>query len=130
MENFILMFALIMMFGHCDQKKDEVHLDAGDSGQEVKIAVETEVQLSLDANPGTGYRWSVTQIDSSKLSPVGEPVFKTVSEQLGGPAQQILRFKPKAAGTVILKLIYHRPWEKAVAPADTFEVTLHITDGK
>ncbi len=130
MENFILTFALIMMFGYCDQKKEEVHLEVSDSGKEVKIAVEAEVSLSLDANPGTGYSWSVAQIDSVKLSQVGEPVFKAASKQLGAPTQQIFRFKTKAEGTVLLKLIYHRAWEKAVAPADTFEVTLHITDGK
>jgi len=114
------------MLAYCKQPEDEVHLSAGNNGQEIEITVQAEVLISLVAKPGTGYSWSVAQTDSNKLDQVGESVFTEESEQLGAPAQQVFRFKPKTAGSVQLKLIYHRAWEKAVAPADSFEVKLNI----
>ncbi len=130
MENLILVLSLIIMFAQCDQPKDRVQLGPENSGQEVEIPIQVDIEISLVANPGTGYSWSVEQTDSAKLIQIGESTFEAGSEQLGAPGQQIFHLRPKSAGTVRLKLIYHRPWEKVGVPADSFEVTLHIIDGK
>jgi predicted secreted protein len=96
----------------------------------VDISVQAEVEISLVTNPGIGYSWSVAEIDSAKLHQVDKSAFKAKSDQHGDLGQQIFRFRPITAGSVMLKLIYQRPWEKAVDPADTFEVTLHVIDGQ
>jgi predicted secreted protein len=48
------------------------------------------------------------------------------ADRMGAGGTQALRFTAKSAGKVELKLGYARPWEKDMAPAKTFVVTVVV----
>ena len=98
-----------------------------DSGKTIEVAVGQKILVQLSANPTTGYQWSVL----GKLAPL---VFvksdyapnPQAADRMGAGGTQALRFTAKSAGKVELKLGYARPWEKDMAPAKTFVVTVVV----
>jgi predicted secreted protein len=48
---------------------------------------------------------------------------------MGAGGQLIFRFVPCEVGSVHLKLVYRRPWEKEIPPTKVFEVTVVVKDG-
>lgn len=120
----------------------EIRLGAEDHGRAVQLREGEELVISLEANPSTGYAWQVDQgplaaQSQSILVQTGE-AFETPQAQgstdvepsakmplmLGAPEIQILRFQAAQAGQTTLRLVYRRPWEEDVAPAEEFSVSV------
>jgi len=80
----------------------------------------------LPGNPTTGFQWEVSAVDNAILQPIGEPKFEPSSNAVGSGGMITLRFETVEIGKTRLKLIYHRPFEKDVPPAETFEVTITV----
>ena len=104
------------------QEPAEVRLSAVDEGHRVGLAESQELIIELDGNPTTGYGWELQRADERVLRQIGEIEFQPESSLLGAPGKQVLRFEAVGAGETDLELVYHRPWEKGVAPLDTFSV--------
>jgi inhibitor of cysteine peptidase len=105
-----------------------VELDAGDNGKTVELAVGQTLAITLDSNPSTGYSWEAAG-EHSELVQAGEPEYKQRNQDkqlVGAGGQETLRFEAKKAGQVHLELVYHRPWETGVKPAETFAVDVTI----
>lgn len=108
-------------------QKDAVILTVTDHESEVKAAVGDTVAVRLEASLGTGYSWQVGKNDEAILKPVGKPTFEPPEHpKPGGPEMQVLRFRAAAPGVVQLELRYVHPWEKEVAPAKVFRVTIRV----
>jgi len=100
----------------------EVRLSAKDEGRQIELSGDQLLVITLEANPSTGYRWEVEEVDEKVLRQVGEIEFQPESDLLGAPGKQILRFQVVGPGQTDLKLIYRRPWEKEVEPAREFSL--------
>jgi len=121
----ILLVALTVVAGCRPQQEVKVGID--DNGREVQLKKGQTLIVTLEANPTTGYSWEVAEpLDEQVLRQVGEPEFKAESEALGAGGVQTLRFKAVKAGRTILKLVYHRPWEKGVEPLDTYSLQVVV----
>jgi inhibitor of cysteine peptidase len=108
-------------------QKDAVILTVADHESEVKAAVGDTVAVRLEASLGTGYSWQVGKNDEAILKPVGKPTFEPLDQpKPGSPEMQVLRFRAAAPGLARLELRYVRPWEKDVAPAKVFRVTIRV----
>ncbi len=119
----VILFALAISSG-CG-KAGDVKLTASDNGKTVDVKANTEIVISLDGNITTGYTWEAKDLDTSMLQQVGEPEFKSSDPSLVGSGGTItLTFKSLKAGTTTLNLVYHRSWEKDVAPLSTYTVTI------
>ena len=105
---------------------DSVTLTQKDAGTTVHLKQGTNVNIALEGNPTTGYTWEVAPGGSSVLEQQGEPTFKPDSSAVGSGGMVTLQFKASQAGTINLKLIYHRTFEPNVAPLHTFEVTIVV----
>jgi inhibitor of cysteine peptidase len=81
------------------------------------------LEVVLDANPSTGYTWTVASAPEF-LKSEGEPVFASegASGAVGAGGKQTMTFSVTATGKGPLSLNYARPWETGVAPAETFKV--------
>ena len=105
-----------------------VALDAGDNGKAIELAVGQTLAITLDSNPTTGYSWEAAG-EHEELVQVGEPEYKQRNQDkqlVGAGGQETLRFEAKRVGQVRLELVYHRPWETDVQPAETFAVDVTI----
>ena len=65
------------------------------------------LEITLKANPTTGYRWVITSVDSSLLTNIGTEykATKTTRNIVGSGGRSIFRLKAIKAGKTDLKLI-------------------------
>ncbi len=101
-------------------------LSEKDSGTVVRLHPRGKLEIVLDSNPTTGYRWEVASMDESVLRQLGEPEFKSDSKALGAGGKTTFAFKAVSEGKTALKLVYRRSWEKKVQPAKVFEVDVEV----
>jgi inhibitor of cysteine peptidase len=107
-----------------------VSLGPADSGRQITIPMGRIVLVRLDANPSTGYSWSVIGNPAPLVFVSSEyEAGKQKQQPPGSPEMQVLRLKSDRAGTGDLKLGYRRPWEKDVAPAKTFQIHVTVPEG-
>lgn len=140
----LLIFPLIVLSG-CAQKGTPIPASPGNTqatpsgpaavelteeqdGGLVALIVGDLVRVQLDGNPTTGYTWEPDQLDTSLLQLTGQPDFAQRTDLPGGGGSYTFTFKALKAGTGHLRLIYHRTFEKGVAPQRIFDVTVDIQD--
>ena len=106
---------------------EQLPLTTSDNGTKVNAFVGQELVITLAGNPSTGYTWEPKDLDPSMFLQVGETQFTSSDPNLvGSGGTQTLTLRTLKTGTVTLTLVYHRPWETGVAPADTFSVVLLV----
>ena len=119
----LLMAALIGIGAGAEQT---VVVTDADAGREIVLAAGGALEVRIKAQPSTGFRWVVGQVDASVLAPQGEAVFESLARPSSGPAlvgapeTEVLRFRAMAAGQTALTLDYIQPWRKNVPPAKQF----------
>jgi len=104
-----------------------VRIDASSEDGSVELMPGQELELTLEGNATTGYLWEVNAVDAAVLRPLGAPRINPAGDADGAGGQFIFRFAAVAAGQARLELIYHRPWEKDMAPSDSFAVQVNVT---
>jgi inhibitor of cysteine peptidase len=102
-------------------------LTSDDNGKKIHIKAGERFAIELEGNPSTGYTWEVTDLDANYLQQVGETGFKGSFPGLAGSGGiQTLTFITKSAGQTNLTLVHHRPWEKDVAPLESYQVVIIV----
>lgn len=96
------------------------------------ISIGESETLMLDGNPTTGYNWYCLNLDQLKgkvdvdISVVEKDVSDPKKETLcGAPVQIAVKCTGLAAGEVIVKLAYLRPWEKT-PPLKTKDIPIKV----
>jgi inhibitor of cysteine peptidase len=94
---------------------------------EVQARVGQPVMFRLPGTAGTGYTWQL----ASGICPFLPLAFSQQLEsskdgRVGGPSEWVFTFTAEAPGTCAIAFIYHRPWERDVAPAETRTVTVTV----
>lgn len=97
-----------------------------DAGSTVQLQVGDTLEVILHGNITTGYTWETQSVDSSILQQVGSPVFTSTGRALGAGGTFTIQYMALAPGTTQLQLIYHRPFEQGVPPAQTFVIGVDV----
>jgi predicted secreted protein len=91
-----------------------------------KVTLGKKFQISLKANPTTGYKWTASY-DKKFLKLVGE----TYTRDLSGPKPRVgvggtttFSFLPVKTGETSINFRYKRPWEKEVAEKKSFIINI------
>ena len=110
----------------CDDFYEHQHIS-----QEVEVAVDGSLTVTLCSNPTTGFQWSesaqisdqtvLEQVDHKFVSPESEP-----PPPPGTPGQEIWTFKALKKGTTEVSLEYSRPWEGGEKATWTFVLTVTV----
>jgi inhibitor of cysteine peptidase len=103
-----------------------VTIGASDAGKTITISKGDFLNISLAGNPTTGYTWEALPQNPSLLKQIGEPLVKPATSAIGSGGMITLKFQAIQTGQTQLKLVYHRAWEKDVAPLETFETTVVV----
>jgi inhibitor of cysteine peptidase len=101
--------------------------NASTNGGSEELKPGQELEVTLEGNATTGYLWDVSAIDETILRQVGAPRIIPAGSADGAGGQFVFRFAAVVAGQARLELVYRRPWEKDVAPADTFAIQVKVT---
>lgn len=131
---FLLSIALIILLVGCTEDQTpmpkEVQLTekglACEPGSSVGLNVSDTLVLVLDGNPSTGYTWEVGFYTAGVIEPAGEPEYQPNSNLVGAGGTYTFRFLAVGEGESVLRLIYHRPFEKDVLDLKVCEVTVIV----
>jgi inhibitor of cysteine peptidase len=88
-------------------------------GARVTLAPGQDLIVTLESNPTSGFRWSLTRAADPVLTVVGEPTSATrpADGRPGGAGGvTTFRFRAAAAGTASLAFAYRRPAEANIPP--------------
>jgi inhibitor of cysteine peptidase len=124
---FLVTLAMALILATACSPTKQANLTADDNASQVEVKVGKQIVIKLDGNPSTGYTWEAKDLDTTMFEQVGDPAFASSNPSLVGSGGTLtLTFKALKAGTAMLTLVYHRPWETGVDPIDTFAVTVTV----
>jgi inhibitor of cysteine peptidase len=103
-----------------------IHLTAKDSSSTQVMQVGQELNVTLEANPTTGYQWAVDGLIPAQLTMPAQPKFTASSNAIGSGGTQVWTLAAKNAGKGTLKLKYWRSFEATTPPIRTFEVNVDV----
>jgi inhibitor of cysteine peptidase len=104
-----------------------IRLTERDHRRKVRVRTGRRIELRLQENPTSGFRWRLVQ--------AGEPVCSLLRSRFepgskpGQPGTQCWRFEIVAAGSARIELIYRRSWQAVGTVEDRFTVDLHCRTG-
>ncbi len=109
-----------------ESNKNNLSMDY--NGWQIELTKGQTFNVTLEANPSTGYSWEVVEINNNILRQIGEPGYQPIYNftGVGAPEMQIFRFEAIGTGRTTLGLVYRRPWEKDIAPLNNFSVELVV----
>jgi inhibitor of cysteine peptidase len=98
-----------------------------DSGQEIQVKAGAIIELSLQEQAGTGYRWEFDRLDQKHFELVKTETRPLAAKpRVGGPVLKTWRLKAKTPGESQLALDYFRPWEGKGKAVKHFRVKVRI----
>jgi inhibitor of cysteine peptidase len=103
-----------------------VAVTAEQNGTQINLGRGDFLEVTLESNPTTGYRWEVVNIDEVVLRPLGESTFRPSSGEVGAGGTETFRFEAVGEGTSVLGMIYHRSFEEDEEPLDTFTLRVFV----
>jgi inhibitor of cysteine peptidase len=103
-----------------------IHVSSSDSGGLVHLGMQDTLEVSLESHPSTGYTWDVVS-GQELLKLVSEPTFTATSQQvMGAGGNMRFEFRPVETGQTLLELVYHRPFEVGIEPAQKFTLSVIV----
>ncbi len=130
MMNKILAFGLVLVFLTACEQPTGIDLTAGNNGQTLDITQNQTLNIKLESNITTGYKWNLMTEPNSKILKFvsSDYVGPTPGSQplVGGGGYELWRFQAVGTGTTTLKLGYYRPWETNTPPAKEFTFTVNV----
>jgi inhibitor of cysteine peptidase len=113
---------------------ETIFADKSFDGKKISMAPGGSLQVSLESNPTTGFKWELTRIsDEGVLEKVSNtfdtPTFKL---QEGSPppvgvgGMEFWNFKALNKGTSILSMEYSQPWNGGIKGAQNFSLTVAV----
>ncbi len=111
---FCLTFVLVLLTA-CREQPATIDLTASNNGVTLETTENQTINLTLDSNATTGYKWNLAaEPDSTVLKLVSSEyvVPKTGSPPVvGAGGKEIWKFQTTGRGTTSLRLAYFRPFD-------------------
>jgi inhibitor of cysteine peptidase len=90
--------------------------------KQIRAEVGEEFEITLDANPTTGYSWEAS-FDDTFLQLI-EQRYERTSDLIGGGGHAVFAFKFLRTGKGTITMEYRRPWESGYKEIRKFEVSV------
>jgi inhibitor of cysteine peptidase len=123
------LFVLVLLsvgYAGCKRTSLTISADKSYDGRSIELRVGDGVQLLLAENPTTGYRWEFVKKPEPPCVIVSDVYVADAGGAIGSGGAHEWAFRAVSTGTGPVSLAYRRPWEKDVAPAQTFKLTLVV----
>lgn len=121
---FVLALLTVCCCG-CKRTSLTINADKSYDGRTIELRVGDGVKLSLAENPTTGYRWEFVAKPEPYCVAVND-AYVANTDAVGSGGTRTWEFRAVSQGNGTVGLDYRRPWEKDVAPAQTFKLTLAV----
>ena len=101
-------------------------LTQADNGKSVTIGLGESLQIALNENPSTGFRWTLEGGDDEVLELLNSEYVQATDVGIGGGGQHVWRFRAKNTGDARLALKRGRSWEGDASIVDHIEFTIRV----
>jgi inhibitor of cysteine peptidase len=109
-------------------------VDESYNGKEIQMVLGSTLQVALNSNPSTGFKWELVKINDASVLEKGESIFETpmVKQKEGSPpivgagGMEFWTFKALKRGTAIISMEYSRPWEGGEKGVNKFSLTVVV----
>ncbi|MBI2906450.1 MAG: protease inhibitor I42 family protein [Chloroflexi bacterium] len=128
----VVVVALVLAFVKAgDRAATGLAVDDSYDGKEVRMATGGSLQIALNSNPTTGFKWELTGISDptvlEKVSDVYEASQSKPKEgappRVGAGGREFWSFKALKRGAAIISMEYSRPWQGGEKGARKFSLT-------
>lgn len=99
-----------------------------DARKTITASVGDTIEILLDENPSTGYRWQVSELNSDVLALSGSLFLHSGEAVAGNGGLRQLQFDAQSAGETVLLLKLRRPWERETDAIAQFQVTIQVRE--
>ena len=106
-----------------------LQITKAENGKVLSVAAGQDVGIRLAGNITTGYEWVLVTREGAVLEGAGAGTYeqnKAEPGMVGVGGEFVFKFRAAKPGKAKLTFAYQRPWEKKVAPAETFSVTVSV----
>ncbi|MFO7890324.1 MAG: protease inhibitor I42 family protein [bacterium] len=123
---FICSVILLFCMVACSNKKI-IKYDS-DSGSTCTLSPRDTLEIVLKSNPTTGYEWKLTSLDTAVMKNIAKDYIsdKVPGHTMGSGGRSIFSFVAVHHGSTRMKMIYHRSFEKDVAPVRIFTLRVKV----
>ena len=106
----------------------EVSVDESYSGNQVEIAVDGTLTVTLESNATTGFQWELASISDQSVLEKESNTYEAPEEtgMVGAPGKEVWIFKALQKGTSSISMDYSRPWEGGEKGTETFSLNVVV----
>lgn len=104
-----------------------LYIDESFLHQTIHLPVGQVMELRLNENPTTGFRWNFAA-DGSPSCTVISDSFNPPEGPPGAGGHHTWQIEATRTGTCHLELLYRRPYDPGAAPAQTFSLDVLVTE--
>jgi len=146
---FFLLFLILLLFCPSGAMAGQIYISENNCNQEIFLHEGQLIELSLDANPTTGYSWQYAKKPDTNILVETEHGFRQKAPVQGDAKQgadayfdvdnetrylpmvgagevEYWVFQTSGNGATELSLEYSRPWEEAAAPLKSFTIKINV----
>jgi inhibitor of cysteine peptidase len=103
-----------------------IAIGESENGKTISLVKGHILQLSLSANPSTGYSWQyIRQPDAGVLAQTSH-YFQSLGNLPGAPSMEFWIFNTAGPGSTVISLKYGRKWLPADPPLKTYLVNIVV----
>ena len=99
-----------------------------DHGKSIRLQRGEELEIQLEENSTTGFRWYQKEGEHSKVIGLRQAKHIEQSNAQGGGGVKILRLTANNTGAQQLKWVYWQEWNGDDSIADEFEIFVEVTE--
>jgi predicted secreted protein len=111
------------------QQPITVQVNHHDPNETFPVKVGDTVQLSLPAQPSTGYKWVIKKPDPAQLKQVGKPKFSPNNDTMGAKGKMLWTFSSVGVGKVTVMAALEGPQAGSTGPAKQFQFAVVAKPG-
>jgi len=126
---FVVFEGTTLLGCHASQsakETDKLVVTDPDKGRSIELREGQVLEVRLESQPTTGYKWSVHSDTTEKLTLIDQTETKPETPGYDRPVFQIFKFRAQQNGSGKLHLVYARSWEKSKPPARSYELDITI----
>ena len=115
MEKLVGLTFILVLLTACAETPSVIDLDAANNGVSLETTSGQTINITLDSNITTGYKWNlVTEPDAKVLRLLSSQYVEPGASNppvVGAGGKEIWKFQTTGRGTTSLKLAYFRPFD-------------------
>ena len=108
---------------------EKMKLTKNDNGRNISISIGSIIEIELSTPAGTGYEWSVANLDQQYLELIKEEtiVTQTDRDKVGQPVVKKWYLRALRSGVTEVIMGLYRSWEGKDRPGDLFNIHIDIS---